>query len=132
MINANKPFSQSEYELYFSYNELLNSIEDGFTYLIQSFDVIEYTEGERVMNDIIDAFVQIDTIHSGMYNAANEDEPLQQQILLFDRIIDELMPFTASKDDSIILQSYIKDKLFTLFLEWKKEIQAHIMPYILH
>lgn len=132
MISANKPFSQSEYELYFSYNELLNSIEEGFTYLIQSFEVIEYTEGERVMNDIIDAFVQIDTIHSGMYNSANEDEPLQQQILLFDRIIDELMPFTASKDDSIILQSYIKDKLFTLFLEWKKEIQAHIMPYILH
>ncbi|WP_191566726.1 hypothetical protein [Metabacillus idriensis] len=132
MISANKPFSQSEYELYFTYNELLNSIEEGFTYLIQSFEVIEYTEGERVMNDIIDAFVQIDSIHSGMYDAANEGEPLQQQILLFDRIIDELMPFTTSKDDSIILQSYIKDKLFTLFLDWKKEIQAYIMPYILH
>ncbi|USK33591.1 hypothetical protein LIT25_24325 [Bacillus sp. F19] len=65
--------------------------------LIQSFESMEYTEGERVMDDLVDAFIQIDATHSGMFHLARDDEHLQNQILLFDQIIDELKPFTLNR-----------------------------------
>lgn len=108
MINANKSLTQSEYELFYSYNELLNWIEEDIYDLIQSFESMEYTEGERVVDDLVDAFIQIDATHSGMFHLARDDEHLQNQILLFDQIIDELKPFTLNKDDTLSFQIYIK------------------------
>ncbi|TDL78921.1 hypothetical protein [Peribacillus frigoritolerans] len=131
MINANKSLTQSEYELFYSYNELLNFIEEDLHYLIQSIESMEYTEGERVMDDLVDAFIQIDTTHSGMFHLAGDDEYLQNQILLFDQIIEELKPFTLNKDDAFLFQIFIKEELSVLFLQWKREVQAYLMPYIL-
>ncbi|MDQ0857261.1 hypothetical protein [Bacillus sp. V2I10] len=100
--------------------------------LIQSFESMEYTEGERVMDDLVDAFIQIDTTHSGMFHLARDDEHLQNQILLFDQIIDELKPFTLNKDDTLSFQIYIKEELSVLFIKWKREVQAYLLPYLFH
>jgi hypothetical protein len=132
MINANKSLTQREYELFYSYNELLNCIEEDMYDLIQSFESMEYTEGERIMDDLVDAFIQIDTNHSGMFHLAGNDEHLQNQILLFDQIIDELKPFTLNKDDILSFQIYIKEELSVLFVQWKREVQAYLLPYLLH
>ncbi|MGG4491595.1 hypothetical protein [Metabacillus idriensis] len=99
--------------------------------MIQSFSSMEYTEGEHVMDDLVDAFIQIDTKHSGMFHLAGEDEYLQNQILLFDQIIEVLKPFTLNKDDVFSFQVFIKEELSVLFLQWKREVQAYLMPYIL-
>lgn len=99
--------------------------------MIQSIESMEYTEGERVMDDLVDAFIQIDTTHSGMFHLAGDDEYLQNQILLFDQIIEELKPFTLNKDDAFLFQIFIKEELSVLFLQWKREVQAYLMPYIL-
>lgn len=131
MINGNNLLTQSEYELFYAYNELLNCIEEDLVFLIQSFSSMEYTEGEHVMDDLVDAFIQIDTKHSGMFHLAGEDEYLQNQILLFDQIIEVLKPFTLNKDDVFSFQVFIKEELSVLFLQWKREVQAYLMPYIL-
>ncbi|MEM5016182.1 hypothetical protein WKH31_07840 [Metabacillus indicus] len=129
MISVSDAITQSDYELFLSYNELLNTIEECFYYLIKSYESMEYTNREQIMDDLIDAFIQVDAVHSSMMHAARGNSQLQKSILLFDDMLEELRP--APEGGSHLFHAYLK-RLSHLYTAWKRDIQACLLPYLLH
>lgn len=122
--------TNDHYEMIHFYNNLLNTIEEGFEYVVSSFTNLELTEGERIFKDILAAFYHVDSSHTTLQTLLNEEHKLVEKLKKFDQVI-----LTLDEESTIFTtldthQDFVKHQLFPSFLAWKESVQSHLQPYI--
>ncbi|PMC36640.1 hypothetical protein CJ195_14490 [Bacillus sp. UMB0899] len=124
--------TSNHYEMIHFYNNLLNTIEEGFDYVIQSFTNLELTEADRIFKDILAAFYHVDSTHKTLHSVLQEEHELVEEMEKFDGVIlalDEESSIFTSLDAH---QVFVKNQLFPAYLAWKESVQSQLQPYITH
>ncbi|MGM0876469.1 MAG: hypothetical protein ACQEWV_17285 [Bacillota bacterium] len=121
-----------QYEFIHFYNDLLNTIEEGFDYVVGSFTDLQLTEGDKIFKDILSAFYQVDSSHSTMRALLKEETELIKAIKNFDQVI-----LTLDGESSIFStleqhHEFVKNQLAPAYIAWKESIQHQLQPYITH
>ncbi|MBS2970635.1 hypothetical protein J9317_17975 [Metabacillus sp. KIGAM252] len=120
------------FELYHFYYHLLNTVQEGLDYVLESFHKLELTEAEKVFSDIMRAFYHIDSSNVLIMDSVAEEDPLLlHEIRRFDEVINELDHLEFMFFQPLTYETYLKDRLAPVFVLWKDGIQKRLQPYIL-
>ncbi|WP_108669056.1 hypothetical protein [Peribacillus acanthi] len=109
-------------ELVQQYIDLLDTVEQGFQYVLESFHNLERTEGDQVLSDIFTALGSIGESHQGLLS-----ESLQSQ---FDHVIKKALELEGKMNQPELKKTIVEESLFPAFMDWKKEVQAFMMPLV--
>ncbi|MGD7006885.1 hypothetical protein ACQCV8_01975 [Metabacillus sp. 84] len=121
------------FELYHFYYHLLNTVQEGLDYVLESFHRLELNEAEKVFSDIMRAFYHIDSSNVLILDKTAEEDPqLTLQIRRFDEVINELDHLEFMYFQPLTYETYLKDRLAPAFISWREGIQTRLQPYILH
>ncbi|MFS0879542.1 hypothetical protein [Metabacillus niabensis] len=113
------------------YYHLLDTIEEGFDYILNRFMEIENIENNQVFKDILIAFYYIDSSRTLLEKTFHNDKCLLHSIHKFDEII-ELLEDELRCNTSFEQSLFMKHQLIPAFLNWKASMQTNIKTYVLH
>ncbi|WP_273124417.1 hypothetical protein [Bacillus weihaiensis] len=123
--------SDEQYEMIHFYYNLLNTIEEGFEYIVSTFDSFQATEAETILKDILSAFYHVDSSNKVFEAVLKEEEVLIENLRKFDQVImtvdADLSSFTSFQNN----QELIKHSLAPCFIAWKELVQHELKPYII-
>lgn len=107
---------------------LLDSIDEGIQYVIQSFENIEYTERDRVLTDIMLAFYEMDSSRHLMVTHMEENQLLDR----LDELIHLLEEVDFIKQQPVVFENLVRYELYPTFTVWKQEVQKQLQTFITH
>ena len=120
--------SSEQFELFIRFYYLLDSIDEGIQYVIQSFENIEYTERDRVLTDIMLAFYEMDSSRHLMVTHMEENQLLDR----LDELIHLLEEVDFIKQQPVVFENLVRYELYPTFTVWKQEVQKQLQTFITH
>ena len=114
------------------YTALLQTLDEAFRYLTESFNGSEKWNGDRILGDIFAAFQQILTTHGILEQALDEDLELKQVLDQFGEVLDHTLKFNGRLNDHEFKQIFIQETFAPAFYEWSVRMQTVLKPYIAH
>lgn len=113
------------------YAALLDTVEEGFTYVVESFHNYERTQGDVVLADIFTAFGQIEATNKrSLASFFAEDQAIMVEIERFSAVIDEAWKLDGKLDDQNAKQHIVENYLAPAFEAWKTNIMDHLRQYV--
>ncbi|MGG3841782.1 hypothetical protein [Anoxybacillus kestanbolensis] len=113
------------------YAALLDTIEEGFQYVIESFANYERTQGDVVLADIFTAFGQIDeTNRSSLARFFADDRAVLEEIARFSAVADEAWKLDGKLHDPNTKQQIVEKHVAPAFEAWKVSVMQHLRPYV--
>ncbi|MDM5299593.1 hypothetical protein QUF51_15705 [Bacillus pumilus] len=124
-------YRSDDYILLTTYYELLYTIEESLTYLDEIEMDFSKTEGDRIFNDLIHAFFQLETTHPLLLSII-KNEHFAQTIRSFDQIFlsFDILAFYHFPSDHF--QNFLKVYFIPEYSQWMGEIHACMRPYVIH
>lgn len=121
-----------QYNLLAFYYQFLNTIEEGFDYVIESFQSLHFDESRLMLIDIITAFYHIDSSNPILLAILEENNDLRKEIMKFDSVIE-----TVERIELVVLlpheyELFVKKELSPVFLAWKESVQIQLKDYVTH
>ncbi len=114
-----------------TYYQLLFTIEEGFCYLIEANQNLEKTEGERIFNDLIYAFFQLDSSHTVLLSIV-ETSCVKSSIRFFDRVFREFDRLIYHNYPSAEFHHDLINRFLPLYRKWMNAIHQCMRPYVIH
>lgn len=124
--------SSEQFELLTKFYYLLDTIEEGLEYIINSFDNIHYVERDRVLTDIILAIYEIDSARHLLISFFSQDVSMEERINRLDSIIEQLDKLDFVLLQPVQLEQFIKRDLYPSFIRWKNSLQQVLKRYVTH
>ncbi|EMI09484.1 hypothetical protein NOW01_05775 [Anoxybacillus salavatliensis] len=113
------------------YAALLDTIEEGFHYVIESFTNYERTQGDVVLADIFTAFGQIDRANErSLAHFFADDVALLNDIQRFSSVVEEAWKLDGKLHDPNEKQKIIEKHVAPAFEAWKVSMMQHLRPYV--
>jgi hypothetical protein len=114
--------TEEQYIVVKQYSDLLNTVEEAFQYIIESFDNYERTEGDILLADVFSAFGQI--------AETNEQQAaiLPTEINQFDDVVKTAELLVDAFDNQGSKQQIIREKLYPAFSAWNGTMQEKLKP----
>lgn len=108
---------------------MLESIDEGFQYVIASFQDYSKMEGDLVLSDIFTAFVQIVQVNQDLSVIFQDDPFIINAINSFDEVV-----LAAEKIEGLFEKSQEKQEVVTNFLYpanklWQQKIQPLLIEH---
>ncbi len=104
--------------------DLLDTVEESFRYVLESFHNLERTEGDQVLSDIFVALWSIGESHQGSLS----DNLLDQ----FDSVIHWALELEGSLNQPEQKRRIVEESLYPAFIEWKGKVQSSLRPLVLN
>lgn len=123
-------FTEEQFELLKEYLNTVNVIDEGFSYVISSFNDFKKTEGDRVLSDIIQAFSSVAQTNTLLEQILRDDSSLQQVIKSFSNITDAIFKLDGFFDDYHMKMKVVNEILYPAFSEWKDIVNKTIEKYV--
>jgi len=127
-VTCVQKISSEQFELFIRFYYLLDSIDEGIQYVIQSFENIEYTERDRVLTDIMLAFYEMDSSRHLMVTHMEENQLLDR----LDELIHLLEEVDFIKQQPVVFENLVRYELYPTFTVWKQEVQKQLQTFITH
>ncbi|KIQ95161.1 hypothetical protein LH47_00708 [Anoxybacillus thermarum] len=113
------------------YATLLDTIEEGFQYVKESFVDYERTQGDAVLADILEAFDQIDAVNERSFaQFFAGEEAVLHELKRFASVIEEAWKLDGKLHDTNAKQQVVEKHLAPAFEAWKVSVMQHLRPYI--
>lgn len=122
--------TEEQYLFLKEYSDLLYTIDEAFDYIVKSFSDLSKTEGERLLGDIFQAFPQVASAHEQLSQLVQDNQPMLKAIADISTVADQAELLIQNFDDLPVRQEIISKKLYPAFVEWHKNIQQELNPYI--
>jgi hypothetical protein len=122
--------TEANFELLKKYHDLLETIEEAFDYVRESFVNDKYTHGDQVFADIIDALAQIHRTNQQMAAIFSEDDALTSIIQSFEAVLTELFKLESHMQDHTKKQHILQHYVFPAFEAWHLSLQPFLKKYI--
>ncbi|MDX8360576.1 MULTISPECIES: hypothetical protein [Bacillaceae] len=119
-----------QFEMVKQYFNLLDTIEEGFDYVISSFENYEQTESDRIFADIHAAFLKIYETNQFMVQIFREDADVESHIDQFEDVVHEVNKLEDVIFDVAAKQRLIVSNINPVFITWKNSIQRALRKYI--
>ena len=113
------------------YAALLDTIEEGFHYVIESFANYERTQGDVVLADILEAFDQIDAVNERSFaQFFAGEEAVLHELKRFSSVIEEAWKLDGKLHDPNAKQQIVEKHVAPAFEAWKVSVMQHLRPYV--
>jgi hypothetical protein len=112
------------------YVELLDTIEEGFAYVEESFVNYERTQGDEVLADIFAAFAQIGKTNVHLCQLFAEETDIVHHLRLFSDVLEEAYKLDGNFADTNMKQRIIEQHLSPAFQAWKLSITQLLKRYV--
>lgn len=113
------------------YAALLDTIEEGFQYVIESFANYERTQGDVVLADIFTAFGQIDAVNERSFaQFFAGEEAVLHELQRFSSVVEEAWKLDGKLHDPNAKQQIVKKHVAPAFEAWKLSVMQHLRPYV--
>jgi inhibitor of KinA sporulation pathway (predicted exonuclease) len=122
--------TNAHFEMIQKYAALLDTIEEGFAYIEESFTNYERTQGDEVLADIFTAFARIIETNIQLEQLFAAEEEIVRGLQLFTDVLDEALQLDGKLDDPNFKQQAIQQKLSPAFQAWKLVMQQALKKYI--
>jgi inhibitor of KinA sporulation pathway (predicted exonuclease) len=122
--------TNAQFEMVQKYAALLDTIEEGFDYIEESFTNYERTQGDEVLADIFDAFARIHQTNTQLSLVFANEQEVVKQLQLFDGVLTEAFKLDGKLDDQNFKQQIVQNHLSPAFQAWKLSIQQALKKYI--
>ncbi|MEK3857143.1 hypothetical protein [Cytobacillus sp. FSL H8-0458] len=122
--------TEEQYLFLKEYSDLLYTIDEAFDYIVKSFSDFSKTEGERLLDDIFQAFPQVAAAHEQLSQLVQDNQPMLKAIADISTVADQAELLIQNFEDLPVRQEIISKKLYPAFAEWHKNIQQELNPYI--
>lgn len=113
----------TEEDIHFAkqYSDMLESIEEGFQYVLASFQDYSKTKGDLVLRDIFYAFLQIVQVNQNF--SVFHDEPVMLQAVNgFEDVVSAAEKMDGLFEKSQEKQEVVQRYLYPAFQKWSKII----------
>jgi inhibitor of KinA sporulation pathway (predicted exonuclease) len=124
------PLTNAQFEMLQKYAALLDTIEEGFEYIEESFTNYERTQGDEVLADIFDAFARISQTNVHLSHILAEEEEIVRQLELFAGVLEEAYKLEGKLGDQNFKQQVVQNHLSPAFQAWKLSLQQSLKKYI--
>jgi hypothetical protein len=122
--------TEANFDLLKKYHDLLETIEEAFDYVRESFVNDKYTHGDQVFADIIDALAQIHRTNQSLAEIFSEDDALKAIIQSFEAVLTELFKLESHMQDHTKKQHILQHHVFPDFEAWHLSLQPFLKKYI--
>lgn len=117
-------------EMVQKYVELLDTVEEGFAYVEESFINDERTQGDVVLADIFMAFSQISKTNVHLCQLFDEEPDIVDGLRLFSDVLEEAYKLDGNFSDPNMKQCIIEQHLSPAFQAWKLSINQLLKRYV--
>ncbi|MCI4138138.1 hypothetical protein [Bacillus vallismortis] len=123
--------SIEDYTLLSAYYHLLFTIEEGLCYLIEAEQNLSKTEGDRIYQDLIQAFFYLDSSHSTLLFIMNTG-CAECSIKAFDEIFAEFDQLVSFSFPSHEFFEYLKEHFLIRYRQWMLSIHQCMEPFVIN
>lgn len=123
-------FTEEQITLIQEYTQLLSSIQEGFEYISASYSDYAKTEGDVILNDILQAFIQVIQTNESLEVLFHEDAELQSAISSFHEVTVAAEDLDGVFDQSQVKQEVVQQKLAPTYLAWYERVYPILLEKI--
>ena len=117
-------------EMVQKYVELLDTIEEGFAYVEESFVNYERTQGDEVLADIFTALAQVSATNVHLCQLFAEEAEIVNHLQLFSDVLEEAYKLEGNLADTNMKQRIVEQHLSPAFQAWKLSITRLLKRYV--
>jgi hypothetical protein len=117
-------------EMVQKYVELLDTIEEGFAYVEESFVNYERTQGDEVLANIFMALAKISETNVHLCRLFAEETDIVHHLELFSDVLEEAYKLDGNFGDTNTKQRIIEQHLSPAFQAWKLSINQLLKRYV--
>ncbi|MDQ0269083.1 hypothetical protein [Cytobacillus purgationiresistens] len=122
--------TEEQYLLVREYCSALNSVEEGFEYVVESFTDLDKTDGDQLLVNIFDSFSQIVSVNEQLMNLFPENDSIMQILDVFDAVLEKAEEVEWKFEDAHVKQMVIREQFYPVFAAWHRMIDRELKPYI--
>jgi hypothetical protein len=108
------------------YYQLVETVEEGFHYVIESFSNFERTEGDRILGDIFSALSMLTNSRVILQEMGISLEMVE----VFDSVIEKALLLEDHFHNLEQKQKLIELELFPAFVGWKRKVDQALLPFV--
>lgn len=120
----------AQYETLQKYVQLVATVSEAFTYITESFDDFQKTEGDRLLGDVFEAFAQIAKSNDQLVQWFANEKQLMIDVNAFSNIVEQINELEDAFADVNLRQALICEKLSPAYKTWASTVQLTLQPYI--
>ena len=120
--------TEEQFSFVQQYVELLTTIEEGFVYIIKSFEDYSKTESDRMLSDIFSALYQVANVNEALQKIFSND--IQEKIREFETVAEQALQLDGVFDDQQKKEKVVKESLYPVFHTWAQEVEQVLSPYV--
>jgi hypothetical protein len=117
-------------EMVQKYVELLDTIEEGFAYVEESFVNYERTQGDEVLANIFMALAKISETNVHLCRLFVEEADIVHHLRLFSDVLEEAYKLDGNFGDTNMKQRIVEQHLSPAFQAWKLSISQLLKRYV--
>jgi inhibitor of KinA sporulation pathway (predicted exonuclease) len=117
-------------EMVQKYVELLDTIEEGFAYVEESFVNYERTQGDEVLANIFMSLAKISETNVHLCRLFVEEADIVHHLRLFSDVLEEAYKLDGNFDDTNTKQRIVGQHLSPAFQAWKLSITRLLKRYV--
>lgn len=129
-MNGLNALCEEEYVLTRQYVDLLETVEEGFEYIVESFKNLSYTEGDRLLNDILHAFSQIINTNFVLAERFKEKTSVLKSLAQFNVVVEKAEILDGKFAEQVVKQKIILEHLYPSFSGWRLSVEQELKPFI--
>ncbi|THE12356.1 hypothetical protein E1I69_11690 [Bacillus timonensis] len=122
--------SLEQYDVLQRYYELLGTVEEGFEYVVSSFEDISHSNADQVLVDIFAALSSIYQTNDHLLSLFKDQKEIVASIHFFNGVITEISKLENSFENEQKKQQFIKSNIYPAFQAWKESIQDKLSIYV--
>lgn len=122
--------TEEQYVLLRKYCSALNTVEESFMYIVDSFTDLDKTDGDQLLFEVIDAFPQIEAVNEQLLNVFPHNDSIHHIVDIFEKVQEKASLVENKFKDAPIKQSIIREQFYPVFAAWHRMIDRELKPYI--
>lgn len=122
--------TEDQHVLIKEYTEVLNTVEEAFEYIVDSFTNLEKTEGDVLLADVFQALPQIVTVNEQLSILFQDYPSIQKVLQVFDVVMEKAELLDGNFNNAQVKQTVIREQLYPAFAAWSVMIQQELKPYV--
>ncbi|WP_433744763.1 hypothetical protein [Falsibacillus pallidus] len=122
--------TEEQLEFCKQYAGLIETVSEALDYVVASFSDLEKTEGDVVLNDVIQAFVQIAQSHVSLEVLFQDDKEVASGIQSFSNVLNQLEPLEGKMDDLTLRSDIITNGVAPAYRIWSSDMLSKLKAYI--
>ncbi|WP_225230515.1 hypothetical protein [Cytobacillus stercorigallinarum] len=122
---------EEQYILLREYCSVLNTLEESFTYIVDSFTDLDKDDGDELLFEVIDSFPQIKAVNEQLLHLFKENSEMVHIMHVFEKVQEQADRLEQTIGNAPEKQEILREQFFPLFAAWHRMIDYELQPYLI-